>query len=173
MNLTRFSIHRPVGISMIVAFFVVLGLYSYYRIGVELLPALNTPYVTVTVKYPGANAESIEQQVIKPIEDALSSVSDIKKRLYEASQQLLFEQNTDLLWINFKSLVTPLLETMVSNNILSEYKLTKYNIDPDSGEPVPAYKVLANIRIKPVNSVEVFELSVMLENNDVAVEEVQ
>lgn len=102
-----------------------------------------------------------------------NTVSDIKKRLYEASQQLMFEQNTDLLWINFKSLVTPLLETMVSNNILSEYKLTKYNIDPDSGEPVPAYKILANIRIRPINSVEVFELSVMLENNDVAVEEVQ
>ena len=43
MNMTRLSIKRPVGISMIVAFFVVLGLYSYYRIGVELLPALNTP----------------------------------------------------------------------------------------------------------------------------------
>jgi hydrophobic/amphiphilic exporter-1 (mainly G- bacteria), HAE1 family len=87
MNITRFSIQRPIGISMIVAFFVVLGLYSYYRIGVELLPALNTPYVTVTVKYPGANAESIEQQVIKPVEDALSSVSDIKKMTSTASYE--------------------------------------------------------------------------------------
>ena len=65
MNITRFSISRPVGISMIVAFFVVLGCYSYYRIGVELLPALNTPYVTVTVKYPGASAESVEQEIVK------------------------------------------------------------------------------------------------------------
>lgn len=102
-----------------------------------------------------------------------NTVSDIKKTLYEASQQLLFEQNTDLLWINFKSLVTPLLETMVSNNILSEYKMIKYNVDPDSGEAVPAYKILANIRIKPINSVEVFDLTVQLENNDIAVEEVQ
>ena len=60
---------------MIVAFFVVLGVYSYYRIGVELLPALNTPYVTVTVKYPGASAESVEQEIIKPVENAVSSVS--------------------------------------------------------------------------------------------------
>ncbi|BAL82629.1 putative efflux protein [Selenomonas ruminantium subsp. lactilytica TAM6421] len=78
MNITRLSILRPVGISMIVAFFVVLGLYSYYRIGVELLPALNTPYVTVTVKYPGASAESVEQEIIKPVEDAVSSVSNVK-----------------------------------------------------------------------------------------------
>lgn len=78
MNITRFSIKRPIGISMIVALFVVLGLFSFYRIGVELLPALNTPYVTVSVKYPGANAESVEQQVVKPLEDALSSVSNVK-----------------------------------------------------------------------------------------------
>ncbi len=78
MNLTKFSIQRPVGISMIVGLFVVLGLFSFYRIGVELLPALNTPYVTVSVRYDGANAESIEQQVVKPLEDALSSVSNVK-----------------------------------------------------------------------------------------------
>ena len=85
MNLTRFSINRPVGISMIVGLFVVLGLYSFWRIGVELLPALNTPYVTVTVNYDGANAESIEQQVVKPLEDALSSVSNLKKMTSIAS----------------------------------------------------------------------------------------
>ena len=87
MNLTRYSIKRPIGISMIVSFFVVLGLYSYYLIGVELLPALNTPFVSISVKYPGANAESIEQQVIKPIEDALSAVSDVKKMTSMASYE--------------------------------------------------------------------------------------
>lgn len=79
MNITRFSIQRPVGISMIVLFFVVLGLYSFQRIGVELLPALNTPYVTVSVSYPGAGAETVEEQVIKPLEDSLSSVSHLKR----------------------------------------------------------------------------------------------
>ncbi len=87
MNITRLSIKRPVGISMIVAFFVVLGCYSYYRIGVELLPALNTPYVTVRVKYPGASAESVEQEIVKPIEDAVSSVSNVKKITSTASYE--------------------------------------------------------------------------------------
>ncbi len=87
MNITRFSIKRPVGISMIVAFFVVLGIYSYYRIGVELLPALNTPYVTISVKYPGASADSVEQQIVKPVEDALSSVSNVKKMTSTASYE--------------------------------------------------------------------------------------
>ncbi len=85
MNLTKFSINRPIGICMVVALFVVLGLFSFYRIGVELLPALNTPYVTVSVSYPGANADSVEQQVVKPIENALSSVSNLKHITSKAS----------------------------------------------------------------------------------------
>jgi len=78
MNITRFSIQKPIGITMIVMLFVVLGLYSFYRIGVELLPAVNTPYVTVTVNYPGASSEQVEQDVIKPLENSLSSLSNLK-----------------------------------------------------------------------------------------------
>lgn len=78
MNITRFSIKRPVGISMIIMLFVVLGLYSLQYMSVELLPALNTPYVTVSVRYEGAGTKEIETQVIKPLEDALSSVPHLK-----------------------------------------------------------------------------------------------
>lgn len=78
MNITRFSIQKPIGITLIVMLFVVLGMYSFYRIGVELLPAVNTPYVTVTVNYPGASTEQIEQDVIKPLENSLSSLSNLK-----------------------------------------------------------------------------------------------
>ena len=99
MNITRFSIRRPVGISMIVAFFVVLGFYSYYRIGVELLPDINTPYVTVRVKYPGASAESVEQEVVRPVEDALSSLSNVKKITSTAS----YEQARIGLELDFKA----------------------------------------------------------------------
>ena len=78
MNLTKYAVRHPVGITMIVLFFVVLGLYSYWRIGVELFPDINTPYVTVSVNYDGADAESVEQQVVKPVENALSSVSNVQ-----------------------------------------------------------------------------------------------
>ena len=77
-NMTRYSVTHPIGIVMIVLFFVTLGLYSYYRMGVELYPKINTPYVVVSVSYSGADAESVEQQITKPVEDALSSVSNVK-----------------------------------------------------------------------------------------------
>ncbi|MCH4157814.1 MAG: efflux RND transporter permease subunit [Acidaminococcaceae bacterium] len=78
MNITRFSIRKPIGISMIAVFFIILGLFSFYRIGVELLPSINIPYVTVTVNYPGAGAQEIEQNVIKPLENSLSSLSNLR-----------------------------------------------------------------------------------------------
>ena len=77
-NLTRYSVTHPIGITMMVLFFIVLGLYSYWRIGVELYPNVNTPFVVVSVRYDGADAESVEQQITKPVEDALSSVSNVR-----------------------------------------------------------------------------------------------
>ncbi len=100
-----------------------------------------------------------------------SAVCDIKKLIYSACQNNLFEQNTDITWLNFKNRITPLLDRMVSNYILTDYAITRYLIDPETGDPVPAYKVLAVIRIQPINSIEVFDLTVQLENSEVVVAE--
>ena len=95
-----------------------------------------------------------------------STVCDIKKRLFEASQRLLFEQNTDILWLNFRALITPLLDTMKSDYILSDYNITRLFVDPKTGKNVPAYEVMAVIRIQPINSIEIFDLTIYLENSD-------
>ncbi|WP_371366952.1 Swarming motility protein SwrC [Sporomusa rhizae] len=79
MNITRFSIQRPVGIMMIVMLFVVLGLYSFFRIGVELLPTVNNPYFSISVEYSGASVEEIEESVIKPLERELTSLAHLKR----------------------------------------------------------------------------------------------
>ncbi len=97
-NLTRYSVTHPIGIFMIVLFFVVLGLYSYWRIGVELYPNINVPYVVVSVRYDGADAESVEQQITKPVEDALSSVSNVKhitSKSQTGRSQVTLELNFD------------------------------------------------------------------------------
>jgi len=127
MNITRFSIQRPVAITMVVLFFVVLGLYSFYRIGVELLPALNTPYVTVSVDYPGAGAEEVEQQVVKPLEDALSSVPNLKQMMAsvrpESCRIILefeFGANADL----------------ASIDVTKQVNATRSRLPEDIGEPV-------------------------------------
>lgn len=79
MNITKFSIQRPIGISMIFMLIAVLGLFSYSHIGVELLPDVESPYISCIVEYPGASTESVEQQLTKPIEDAISTLEGVKE----------------------------------------------------------------------------------------------
>ncbi|CCO08171.1 efflux RND transporter permease subunit [Desulforamulus hydrothermalis] len=78
MHITELSVKRPKMMTMVILVFVILGLYTYRQIGVELYPAVNTPFVSISVSYPGAGAEEIETQIVKPIEDAVSSLSRLK-----------------------------------------------------------------------------------------------
>ena len=57
---------------------IVFGLFSYPKVGVDLFPSVEFPFVSVTVVYPGADPASMEDKVAKPIEDALSSMGGIK-----------------------------------------------------------------------------------------------
>jgi HAE1 family hydrophobic/amphiphilic exporter-1 len=74
----QLAVRRPVLTSMIVVALVILGTFSYLTLGVDLLPGIEFPYVTVTTVYPGAGPEEVETQVTKPIEDAISTIANVK-----------------------------------------------------------------------------------------------
>jgi len=74
----QLAVRRPVLTSMIVVALVILGTFSYFTLGVDLLPGIEFPYVTVTTVYPGAGPEEVETQVTKPVEDAISTIANVK-----------------------------------------------------------------------------------------------
>ena len=76
--LARLAVRRPVLTSMIVGALVFLGGYSYYTLGVDLLPGIEFPYVTATTVYPGAGPEEVETQVTEHVEDAVSQIANVK-----------------------------------------------------------------------------------------------
>lgn len=80
---------------------------------------------------------------------------DIKKTLFIASQRLLFEQNSTILWVNFKALITPLLDRMMTGQGISGYKITRIETNSKS-------VVKANIQIIPIEAVEEFDITVIL-----------
>jgi HAE1 family hydrophobic/amphiphilic exporter-1 len=79
MKIADLSIKQPVFITMVVLSLVVVGLLSYGRLGVDLMPDISLPYVAVTVANPGVGPEEMESQVTKPIEDALSAINGVDK----------------------------------------------------------------------------------------------
>ncbi len=77
MSLTRFAIARRVTIAMFVGILVVLGLLGLERMPWDLFPSIDVPVVVVSVPYPGAGPDEIEQRVVKPLEDALSVIEGV------------------------------------------------------------------------------------------------
>ncbi|MCB9260708.1 MAG: efflux RND transporter permease subunit [Ignavibacteriales bacterium] len=78
MILSDLSIKRPVMMTMFLLVFVLFGIISYFSLNLDLMPDVDIPYVTVQTVYPGAGPQEIETQVTKKIEDAVSTVSQIK-----------------------------------------------------------------------------------------------
>src|SRR5919201_1477051 len=77
MWLTSTAIKRPLFMLMVIGALLVVGLVSWTKLGVDLLPALDFPIVTVTTVYPGASPEAVDTLVTRKVEDAVASVNDI------------------------------------------------------------------------------------------------
>ncbi len=79
MWISNTSIARPVFATMVIMSFMVLGIVSMTRLGIDLFPEVNFPFVNVTVVYPGAAPEEVETLVTRPIEDAVAGINGVKR----------------------------------------------------------------------------------------------
>jgi len=79
MWISNISIRRPVFATMIIMSFMVLGIVSMTRLGIDLFPDVSFPFVNITVVYPGASPEEVETLVTKPIEDAVAGINGVKR----------------------------------------------------------------------------------------------
>jgi hydrophobic/amphiphilic exporter-1 (mainly G- bacteria), HAE1 family len=73
------SIKRPVFATMTILSFVVLGLVSMGRLGIDLFPEVNFPFINVGVVFPGAAPEEVESLVTERIEDAVAGINGVKR----------------------------------------------------------------------------------------------
>jgi len=97
----RLAVRRPVLTSMIVAALVILGAFSYFTLGVDLMPNIEFPYVTISTVYPGAGPDEVETQVTEPVEDAVSTIANVKSLIS------LSQDNLSLVIIEFELEVDP------------------------------------------------------------------
>lgn len=77
MNFARFSVTRPVAVTMRIASLVLLGLICMLRLPIDLLPKVTIPTVGVTVNWPNVAPEQMESQVTRPVEESVSSVEGL------------------------------------------------------------------------------------------------
>ncbi|MCX5787326.1 MAG: efflux RND transporter permease subunit, partial [Elusimicrobia bacterium] len=103
MKISDVCIERPVFTTMMMCALVVIGAFSFRRLGLDLFPNIDLPFVIVSTTLPGSGPEEIETSITKPIEEAVNTISGIdnlKATSYEGMSQVfitfLLEKNIDV-----------------------------------------------------------------------------
>src|SRR5213079_1712690 len=84
--LSELCVRRPVFATMLVMALVVLGIFSFRDLGVDLLPTADPATVNVTIQLPGASPDEVTTAAVMPIEDALSSIAGIDQLQSQISE---------------------------------------------------------------------------------------
>ncbi len=81
MNLTEFSLRRPITVIMIFTCLIMIGVISTGLIPIEFFPDISGPQVWINIPYPGSTPEEVEQQITRPAEEVLGTISGIKRMM--------------------------------------------------------------------------------------------
>jgi len=74
---SRLFIDRPIFAAVLSLFIVIAGLAAMQRLPIAQYPEIAPPVVTVQAIYPGASAETLEQTVAAPLENAINGIEDM------------------------------------------------------------------------------------------------
>ena len=101
MNLPEFGVKRPVTNLMIFLGVIIISLYGLSQLGVDLMPEIEAPGISVITVYPGASPEEVETKVVEPLENQLGTTPGLDKitsRCLEgvAAVTMIFKWGTDL-----------------------------------------------------------------------------
>jgi len=79
MSLPNFAIRRPVTVYIACAMAILLGVVSFQRLPVDLLPDIEIPRLTVMTSYPGVAPEEIESLITRRIEETAGSAPGVEE----------------------------------------------------------------------------------------------
>lgn len=101
MSFTEHSVRRPVTTMMVFVSLVVVGLIATKLVPLEYFPDISFPGAYINVPYPGASPDEVEEQVIKPIEEALATISGVDRINSNSGEnnggiQVIFNQGSDI-----------------------------------------------------------------------------
>jgi hydrophobic/amphiphilic exporter-1 (mainly G- bacteria), HAE1 family len=103
MWISNTSIKQPVFTTMVVCAIIVFGFVAYAALGIDLIPKIDFPMITVSTVLPGADPETVETDVTERIEEALNTISGLRSLRSQNSEgvsivvaEFQLEQNVDV-----------------------------------------------------------------------------
>ena len=79
MNLSRFAVHRPVLTVMVALIVIIVGIVSFQRLPIDLMPDITYPTLSITTEYENASPEEVEELITRIIEEAMSAVPGVEE----------------------------------------------------------------------------------------------
>ncbi len=79
MLISDFAIKRPTVTVVTMLALVVFGVFALFALKTDEFPDISPPIVGVTIPYPGASPDTVEREVVDPIEEQLTSISGVKE----------------------------------------------------------------------------------------------
>ncbi len=127
MAIYKTAIQKPVTTALIFIAVIVIGIYSFVKLPVDMFPQMDPPYITVMTTYPGASASEMETNVTKYMENALTSVDHLK-HITSQSKDNMSVVVLELEWgANMDEAV---------NDVRSYVDMTKSNLPDNCGTPM-------------------------------------
>ncbi|MFP4288135.1 MAG: efflux RND transporter permease subunit [Bacteroidales bacterium] len=101
MSLYSRAVHRPITTLVIFIAIIVMGFFSLRNMPIDLYPEIDPPFISVFTIYPGASASDIETNVTRPLEDNLSTITNLKNMTSQSREEISaitmeFEYETNL-----------------------------------------------------------------------------
>ena len=149
MNISHFSLRRPVFAIVMNLIILLFGIIGFKFLGIRDYPAIDPPNISVSTTYSGANADIIESQVTEPLEKAINGIAGVKNITSQSSQgasniNVEFELSTDL--------------EAAANDVRDKVAQAARNLPPDlnappvvtkadaSADPILAMTLQSNVR---------------------------
>jgi HAE1 family hydrophobic/amphiphilic exporter-1 len=125
--LAQLCVRRPVFATMLILSLVVVGIFSYFGLGVDLFPKVDIPSVVVTIANPGASPEEIETEITKKVEDTVNTISMVDEVRSTSSEGLSLCVITFLLAKN---------GDVAAQEVQNKVNLIVPNLPPTAKQPV-------------------------------------
>ena len=78
MKLPEFSVNRRVTVIMLTILVIILGIVAFTQLGLEMLPDLDYPTISIVTTYPGASSEDVEEMITKTLERSIAGAKGVK-----------------------------------------------------------------------------------------------
>jgi HAE1 family hydrophobic/amphiphilic exporter-1 len=101
MRLTDIPLDRPVATLMLLLSLTVLGTVAVFLLPLDFMPVINEPEIDIEIPFPGAHPLEALREVIKPIEEEIATIPDVKRmwantNAGQARMEVVFDWGVDI-----------------------------------------------------------------------------